>query len=297
MKKGAHQHPKIRKLARKLDIERTHAVGVLDTIFACCADYCRDGRLGRVDIEDIADWIDWEVERTQKLIDAMLEVGFLEPSSEEHCPFIIHDWYEHRPQWVAALEARSGERGPGKATGSAPSPALPKPTEPETQSYDSVHELGTATESHHSVRRHSPRTSPHPIPSQPNPSHGAGAAREAPPPPCRGDLDPGGEAARVARGLAEIPPWLPQKHHGSWLSPSQIHRLVESGLGVTQAMAVLERARRRVKTIDNPVGFILVELKACAGLSPSEADANEAESYRVYHEKRLRVAANQVVRA
>ena len=90
MKRGGCDHPKIRRLGRKLGVPRLHAIGMIEVVIEFARRYASDGDLGRHDPEDLAQACDWERD-PQELIDGLIETGWLDPGP----PLFIHDWHIH----------------------------------------------------------------------------------------------------------------------------------------------------------------------------------------------------------
>ncbi len=88
------RHPKTLKLARLLGVDRRYAVGLLHDLFSWglyAAD--KDGSLPGLTPSDIAQAMDWPIKKTDVLVDAMLEAGYLEKNGDGG--YIIHDWYDY----------------------------------------------------------------------------------------------------------------------------------------------------------------------------------------------------------
>ena len=95
---GFWQHPKTKKLARRLGLE---AVRSLQILWLWAAQNRPDGNLSGMDWEDIELAADWQGEE-QAFFTACLG-AFLD---ETDGGFVLHDWTEHNP-WQAESEARS----------------------------------------------------------------------------------------------------------------------------------------------------------------------------------------------
>lgn len=81
------EHPKLKRLARLLGIERPAAVGYLHYLWWWAMDYAPDGDLSRYTAEDVADALDWPGD-SEALIDALRESGFLDGNH-------LHDWADY----------------------------------------------------------------------------------------------------------------------------------------------------------------------------------------------------------
>lgn len=98
-------HPKTRKLARRLEIHKAQAVGHLGLLWIWALDYAPDGELARYDAEDIAIGADWDGDSSE--FRAALEgAGFID---EDDAGARLHDWHVFAGK---LLEARTaGARG------------------------------------------------------------------------------------------------------------------------------------------------------------------------------------------
>mgnify|MGYP001255896086 CR=1 FL=1 len=90
MKRGGCDHPKIRRLGRKLGVPRLHAIGLIEVVIEFARRYASDGDLGRHDPEDLAQACDWDRD-PQELIDGLIETGWLDLGP----PLFVHDWHIH----------------------------------------------------------------------------------------------------------------------------------------------------------------------------------------------------------
>lgn len=82
------QHPKTKRLARRLGISVPTAIGHLHLLWWWSVDYADDGDLSRYTPEDIADAMMWEGE-PQDLWDALVELHWIDLKEERP---EIHDW-------------------------------------------------------------------------------------------------------------------------------------------------------------------------------------------------------------
>lgn len=95
------RHPKLARLARRLDIPKAQALGHLVSLWLWCLDYAPDGDLASFDSEEVAEAGLWEGDPTT-FLDALAAAGFLEREGDA---LSIHDWYEYGGKALAALEA------------------------------------------------------------------------------------------------------------------------------------------------------------------------------------------------
>lgn len=85
-------HPKLKRLARKLNTNKQEAMGYLIMLWLWAMDYAPEGRLiPPYTPEDIADATEYNGD-AQGLVDALVYAGFLDSSNET---IIIHDWYDY----------------------------------------------------------------------------------------------------------------------------------------------------------------------------------------------------------
>lgn len=90
-------HPKLKKLARSLEVSIPTALGHLHMLWWWAMDYAQDGDLTPFDALDIADAAGWEGD-PERFVDAMVNCGFrgsgfLERTEDSE--LLIHDWDEH----------------------------------------------------------------------------------------------------------------------------------------------------------------------------------------------------------
>tara|TARA_R110000803_G_C11989495_1_gene321954 strand:- start:5427 stop:6146 length:720 start_codon:yes stop_codon:yes gene_type:complete len=97
MKKGTSRHPKTKKLARLLKINRHEAIGILNDLWEWAGDYATRGGIGIHENGDIADGIDYQGD-ADALIAALSDSGWL----DEHpvLRLVIHDWTDNCDEWI-----------------------------------------------------------------------------------------------------------------------------------------------------------------------------------------------------
>lgn len=94
------EHPKLKKMARLLGVNRAAAIGHLHMLWWWCLAYAQDGDLSRYDAPEIADGADFGGD-AQEFITAMIEAGFLERrSSNLH----VHDWHDYAGRLIDRRE-------------------------------------------------------------------------------------------------------------------------------------------------------------------------------------------------
>lgn len=130
MKRGAPDHPKMRRLARRLGLPHMAAVGCMEMLWHWASRYAQDGAIGRYDDDDIADALYW-TEPAERLITALVEAGFVD--RDEQRRLMLHGWSEHCEDAVHATLARARA---WFADGSAPNLAkLGKDERAEAESF------------------------------------------------------------------------------------------------------------------------------------------------------------------
>lgn len=92
MKRDGPDHPKVRGLARKLEVPRYSVVGICELLWHWTAQYAHAGDIGRYTDVQIAEAVYWDGEPAD-LISAMVEVGLLDLSDEHR--LIVHGWRKH----------------------------------------------------------------------------------------------------------------------------------------------------------------------------------------------------------
>lgn len=81
------EHPKLKRLARLLRVERPTAVGYLHYLWWWAMEYAPDGDLSRFDDEDVADATEWPGDPAE-LMGALRASGFMDGSE-------LHDWKDY----------------------------------------------------------------------------------------------------------------------------------------------------------------------------------------------------------
>lgn len=124
-------HPKTRRAARLLDIQRVHLVGHLHALWWWAMDYAPSGSLAGFDPADIADVMEWEGD-PNALVDALVTcgigdgAGFLE--LDDAGELAIHDWDAYAGKLIDkrtrdAARKRSERQAPDVQAGSDTTPA------------------------------------------------------------------------------------------------------------------------------------------------------------------------------
>lgn len=103
MKRACHAHPKLFDLADALGISRTHAVGILESMWHLTATQQPHGDIGGLSDRQIARALDWPDE--SKLISALVDTGWLDRHSTHR--LVVHNWHLHCDDAVRKAVARS----------------------------------------------------------------------------------------------------------------------------------------------------------------------------------------------
>lgn len=100
------EHPKNKRLARRLGTVPGVTLGLLETVWGFACAYAIDGRLTGQDLDDALDggrWFTlWDFE---VIVDALIDTGWLDKEGEI---LVIHDWFDHCPEYVKKRARRSG---------------------------------------------------------------------------------------------------------------------------------------------------------------------------------------------
>jgi hypothetical protein len=105
-------HPKTRKLTRRLDIPIPLAVGFLTLLWHWAMEYAEEGDLSRHDAEDIAVGARWEGE-AETFVGALVAVGFIDETDDG---LALHDWTDYAGRYIRGREQR---REAGRRSGEA----------------------------------------------------------------------------------------------------------------------------------------------------------------------------------
>jgi hypothetical protein len=106
MKRQAIRHPKMKALARALELNRREVLGLMTLLWDFAAEYAPRGDIGRFTDGDIAEAVDWPAANAERLITALVEVGFLNRHDDHR--LIVHDWHDHAEDWVKKRLKRAG---------------------------------------------------------------------------------------------------------------------------------------------------------------------------------------------
>lgn len=105
MKIDGLTHPKTKELAFELEIPLAHAIGLLELMWAFCAQKTPQGNIGRWSNRVIAAESGWQGD-ADRFVLALAKVGWLDECGLKR--LLVHDWPEHCPNWVRAKLKRAG---------------------------------------------------------------------------------------------------------------------------------------------------------------------------------------------
>lgn len=98
MKRGTPDHPKMKRLARLLNIEMWGAVGIMESIWHFGMRYCPMGDIGKFSDIEIADAIGWKGSAGE-LVSALINARWFDACPQNR--LLIHDWPDHCDRSVA----------------------------------------------------------------------------------------------------------------------------------------------------------------------------------------------------
>lgn len=101
MKRQALDHPKMKILARRLNIPLAFANGLMERLWHFTAKYCPRGDIGRYGNDEIAIESGWEGDADVFLGALLVPGGFVEQHDTHR--LVIHDWSEHADDSVHQL--------------------------------------------------------------------------------------------------------------------------------------------------------------------------------------------------
>lgn len=136
MKRGTIDHPKTRLLCTKLDIPRYQAVGILESMWHFAAMYAHNGDIGRFSNEAIAEWIDFDDDAADRLVDCLVDCGWLD-RVDGPSRLMVHHWQEHCDDAVKKRLQRDSQKSGHVQT----SPDMSRLPEPEPEPKPNTHTL------------------------------------------------------------------------------------------------------------------------------------------------------------
>ncbi len=111
-------HPKVRRLARALNISVPAAIGHLHLLWYWAWDFAKDGRLCGMDQEDIADAAMWDREPSE-LVDALIRSRWI----DDEDGLRLHDWDDYSGRQIKRLEEEAQRK---RAMRKRPSKSAPE---------------------------------------------------------------------------------------------------------------------------------------------------------------------------
>lgn len=129
-------------LMKKLRLSRRDTVGLLAMLWDFACEFAPDGVIGRWTGGQIAEALEWPSDRTEELVTALVETGWLD-SGGDAGSLTIHDWQDHCPDYIRKRLARrksenggqcpplSAERRTTADNGGQCPPVQPSPTQPK----------------------------------------------------------------------------------------------------------------------------------------------------------------------
>ena len=187
MKRGAPDHPKMRRLARALvpalgisrEIADLVAPGLMERFFHWVSTYAPTGDLTAIDSIDLAEGVRWPADG-EALVAVLSECGWLDA---EGGSLLVHDWHDHADDATKKKLERTGESFASGRRARRERVATP----------ENEHRDGVATDSRQDRDGVAPAF---PLPSSPSPSS---------PSPSSPEPVPGQEPRRAARAAPKTP--------------------------------------------------------------------------------------------
>lgn len=106
MKRGTPDHPKMKALARALNIPIAYANGIMERIWHFSAEYAPDGGIGKYGDQDIAVECGYDGD-PELLVSALLAQNSRWLDNDDSVRLIVHDWPEHCEDSVHCKLARA----------------------------------------------------------------------------------------------------------------------------------------------------------------------------------------------
>lgn len=105
MKRGGPDHPKVRRLRRRLQVGLAEVVGTLELLYHWVAKYAPAGDVGKFENADIEEACAWQGE-PDALVQALQDERFLDAHPDYR--LVLHGWSKHADDAVHAQLARAG---------------------------------------------------------------------------------------------------------------------------------------------------------------------------------------------
>lgn len=106
MKRGTHDHPKTRRLASLLGIQRMHAYGMLNALVEFVEQYAVRGDIGRWTDAEIAGACDWTDGDPEAFVAALVESRWLD--RDEAHRLVLHDVHDHATDYWRRKAKKAG---------------------------------------------------------------------------------------------------------------------------------------------------------------------------------------------
>jgi len=103
---ASRSHPKILKLAKLLEIEEVHALGLITSLWCWALEYAKDGELSEFDYDVIERGARWSG-ADGELVKNALVVGLLD---DDGGVITIHDWFEYQGSYKEAVRKKEGRK-------------------------------------------------------------------------------------------------------------------------------------------------------------------------------------------
>lgn len=112
---------KFKTLSARMKWPQYRTVGVLQSLWLFALHNARDGNLSTFSAADIAAWMEYDGD-AEELIEALIATRWLDRG--ESGSLTIHDWEEHRPNWLKGVSSRGAGSKPGRKPSSRPGSQL-----------------------------------------------------------------------------------------------------------------------------------------------------------------------------
>lgn len=278
MKRGAHDHPKMLRLARELGVKRGIAVMTIELLLHWMERYAPRGDIGRFDDSDIAAAAEWEGD-PGVLVSALRVARWLDVSAEHR--LVFHDWPEHCDRYVHIKLFRKKLLF---ADGSMPSGAGVSKTERERDGLDVFWDA---------MKRG--RTTPEPVqePLIPDQSvcahnvHSCAPPPPPPPPPPREERESDSRARGFGRTSEPSPPpeELGEGERAAIRIWAKTYAIGALDRLLVHEQACLAHARRKGRTSSDWVSDVKLWILDQGAPRRGEAPARGSPSTETYGEK------------
>lgn len=107
MKRGVLNHPKFRRLVKRLGLPSFQVAGVLESMWQFAGEYAEDGDLSAYDVGDMADMWGTSEEQAAAFVEALVAERWLDRVPNGLC---IHDWLDHLPEYLVERARKRKQR-------------------------------------------------------------------------------------------------------------------------------------------------------------------------------------------